>query len=116
LTIALPAGVIVNADPLTGQTADGVVTISGAAAVGINTLSVAKFTPASIGSPGLLHIAMLNGSGFGLGEFVTIQFGTTAGANFPLSTQFSTTTFSAKGVNGAALSGVTAAPLSVEGI
>src|SRR6185369_9092495 len=44
VTIALPPGVIVDADPLTGQTADGVVTISGGAAVGSNTLSVARYT------------------------------------------------------------------------
>jgi len=116
VTIALPPGVIVDADPLTGQTANGVVTISGGAAVGSNPVSVAKYTPAAIGTPGQLHIALLNSAGFGLGEFVSVQFSTTTGANFPLSNQFSTVNFLAKGSNGAGLAGVTSAPLSVEGM
>jgi hypothetical protein len=115
-TIALPAGVIVDADPLTGEVAAGVVSISGAAAVGNNNLVVAKYTPASIGIPALLHIVMANDLGFGLGEFASIQFQTTTGATFPLSNQFFAVSFFAKGFNGAGLVGVTAAPLSVEGI
>lgn len=114
-TISLPPGVILDSDPVTGQTADGVVTISGVAAVGSNTLSVAKFTPAAIGTPAQVHIVLLNSSGFGLGEFLTIQFNTTAGATFPLSSQFSVVSFFAKGSNGAGLAGVGATP-SVEGI
>ena len=116
VTIALPAGVIVDADPLTGEAAAGVVSISGAAAVGTSSLVVAEYTPASIGVPALLHIVMVNNLGFGLGEFVTIQFTTTTGGIFPLTNQFFAVSFFAKGFNGAALSGVTAAPLSVEGI
>ncbi len=83
MTIALPAGVIVDADPLTGEATAGVVSISGVAAVGNNSLVVAKYTPASIGLPALLHIAMLNDLGFGLGEFVTIQFKRPPGRSSP---------------------------------
>src|SRR6185369_47484 len=74
LSINLLDGIIVTADPLTGVTADGVVTISGGAAVGTSNAAVAKYTPASIGVPAKLHIIIANGLGFNLGEFVTIQF------------------------------------------
>lgn len=116
VTIALPAGVIVDADPLTGEAAAGVVSISGVAAVTGSGLSVAKYTPASIGVPALLHIVMVNNLGFGLGEFVTIQFSTTTGATFPMTSQFFVTSFLAKGFDGAGLAGVIAAPAAIEGV
>jgi len=116
MSINLPAGVIVDADPLTGVVTDGIVTISGVAAVGTRNVIVAKYTPASIGTPANLHIIMANGLGFNLGEFATIQFDLATGASFPAANAFSVTTFSAKGLNGAGLSGITAAPVSATGI
>lgn len=116
ITLNLPAGIIVDADPLTGVVADGVVTISGVAAVGTRNVTVAKYTPASIGTLANLHIIMANALGFPLGEFVTIQFDLTTGATFPAANAFSVTNFFAKGLDGAGLSGITAAPVSVVGI
>jgi hypothetical protein len=115
LTLNLPAGIIVDADPITGVVADGVVTISGVAAVGTRNVTVAKYTPAAIGVPAKLHVIMANGLGFPLGEFVTILFDLTTGASFPVANAFSVTSFFAKGLDGAGLSGITATPLSVAG-
>jgi hypothetical protein len=116
MTVNLPAGIIVDADPLTGVVADGVVTISGVAAVGTRNMSVAKYTPASIGTPALLHVIIANAFGFHLGEFATIQFDLATGATFPAANAFSVTNFFAKGLDGAGLNGITAAPASVAGI
>jgi hypothetical protein len=116
MTVNLPAGIIVDADPLTGIVADGVVTISGGAAVGTRNMAVAKYTPASIGTPAQLHIIIANALGFPLGEFVTIQFDLTIGATFPAANAFSVTNFFAKGLDGTGLSGITAAPVSARGI
>src|SRR5512143_432320 len=74
LTVNLPAGVSVNADPATGEVVSGVVTISGAAAAGGNNLAAARYVPATDRAPAQLHIAMLNLAGFPLGEFVTIKY------------------------------------------
>jgi len=65
VTVNLPAGVTVKADPATGEVQQGgIVTISGVAAIGDNRLVSAKFTP---GTPGRLHIALINTAGFGPG-------------------------------------------------
>lgn len=116
ISFNLPTGIIVAADPLTGVVTDGVVTISGVAAVGTRNVTVAKYTPASSGTPAQLHVIMANGLGFPLGEFVTIQFDLTTGATFPAASAFSVTNFFAKGLDGAGLSGITTAPVSVGGI
>ncbi len=115
LTVNLPAGVSVNADPATGEVASGVVTISGAAA-GANNLAAAKYVPATDKAPAQLHIAMLNSAGFPLGEFVSIKFDQTAGTSLSESTAFTVANFSARGIDGSTLSGVRAAPLSVDAV
>jgi hypothetical protein len=116
VTVALPDGVILNADPVTGEVAAGTITVSGVAAAGSNNLAAAKFTPASGGVPANLHIAVISVSGFNLGEFATIHFDLASGAALPLSNAFTVTSFSAKALDSSALSGVTAAPPSVVGI
>jgi hypothetical protein len=116
VTVSLPDGVILNADPATGEVAAGTITVSGAAAAGSNNIAAAKFTPASGGVPANLHIAIINVSGFSLGEFATIRFGLATGAALPLPNAFTVTSFSAKALDGSPLSGVTAAPPSVQGI
>jgi hypothetical protein len=117
LTIGFPAGVVVDADG-TGEPASGVVTVSGVAAVGDNTLTAAKFTPASGGNPAQLHIALVNATGFGLGEFVTVKFKLAAGGALPAGKDaFTVTGFAAKGLSSATtLAGITAAPSSVGGL
>lgn len=113
--VNLPDGATVNADPATGETAAGVVSISGVASSGSNSLSISRFIPAS-GGHSQLHIALINTAGFGAGEFVKIKFDLTAGAAFPTTNDFTIADFSARALDGSTLSGVTAAPLSVTGM
>jgi len=51
IRINLPAGVSVAADPVSGETASGAVTISGAAATGNNNLVSAKYVAATNAAP-----------------------------------------------------------------
>lgn len=114
MTVTIPAGVEVAADPATGEAAPGAVVISGAAATGNNKLLAAKVTPASGGNPGKLTISMINSTGFGPGECVTVDFKVAAGGSFPAKAAFTMTGVSAKGLDGTTpLSGVTVAPASV---
>jgi hypothetical protein len=112
VTVNLPAGVTVNANTATGEvTSGGVVTVTGVAAAGDNKLVSAKFTP---GTPAQLHIALVNTTGFGLGEFVTIKFDLGAGGSFPANASaFSVAGFTASDPAGKPLGGITAAPVSV---
>lgn len=113
VTINLPAGLTVKADANTGEVASGVVMVSGVAAVGANSLSVARMTAGSGGTPAQLHIGLINATGFDLGEFLTIRFDVTGGS-FPASpTAFSLASFSARDLEGSPLGGITAAPASV---
>jgi hypothetical protein len=113
VTVKLPAGVTVEADPNTGEvTSGGDIKVSGVAAVGNNSLTLAKFTPAS----GDLHIAMENTAGFGSGEFVTIKFDLAPGTYLPALNAFTVVSVAAKAIDGSALTGVTAAPSSVAGL
>ena len=116
VTINLPAGVTVAADPVTGEVVNGVVTVSGGAAFGTQNLTVAKLTPASAATPAQLHISMANMPGLNLGEFATVQFDLTTGTPLPAASAFTVKSFLARGLDGAGLSGITAAPLSVGGI
>lgn len=116
VTIAMPLGVTVDYDPITGETAPGIVSISGVANFGNNNLVVAKYTPALLGTPALLHIVLVNTNGFGLGEFATIQFNVIPGGFFPLTNSFIPVNLIAKGITGASLAGVAAVPMFVEGM
>jgi hypothetical protein len=114
MTVNLPAGVKVKADAITGEAASGVITISGVADVGATKLVLAKFIPATAGTPAKLNIGLANVTGFGMGEFVTVRFDLETGASFPAAANaFSVASFSPKGVTGAVLSGITAAPASL---
>jgi hypothetical protein len=116
VTIALPLGVTVDYDRITGETPPGIVMIAGVADFGNNNVVVAKFTPAFFGTPALLHIVVINSNGFGLGEFADIQFNVIPGGLFPPAVAFIPVNFFAKGLNGVGLIGVAAVPLFVEGI
>jgi hypothetical protein len=113
MTVTLPAGATVAADAATGEAAAGAVTISGTAAGGSNKQVVAKFTPPANGNPGKLTISMINATGFGPGECITVDFALTKGSNFPKATDFGVTGVAAKGLDSAPLSGITAAPSSL---
>jgi hypothetical protein len=113
MTVNLPAGMIVDSDPATGETATGAVTISGPAALG-NNLIMAKLTPASNGAPAQLHIVLVSADGVNLGEFATVRFNQAGGAVSPALNVFTVANFTAKGLDGSTLSGVTSALLSAE--
>jgi hypothetical protein len=113
MTVTIPAGVEVAADPITGEAAAGAVTISGVAATSSNKLIAAKVTPASGGNKGKLTISMVNGTGFGPGECITVDFKVATGGTFPAKADFAVSAASAKGLDGTPLSSVTAAPASV---
>jgi hypothetical protein len=118
MTVNLPAGVTVAADPNTGEVTTGAITVSGAAAgtFGTQKVAVARFTPASTVTPAQLHIVMANVPGFSVGEFATVQFDLATGTALPAADAFTVTDCIAKGLDGLGLSGITAAPASVAGI
>lgn len=113
MIVNLPAGVTVSADATSGEASAGVVTVSGVAAAGSNKQALAKFTAATATTPAQLRIGLINTTGFGLGEVVTIKFDRDAVVAFPSVADFSVTGFTASGVDGAALSGITVAPVSI---
>lgn len=109
VSINFPAGVGVTADPATGETAAGAVTISGGARVGSNMV-VGKFSPASGATPAQLRIGLINAAGFGLGEFARVRIDLLAGGTFPANASaFSVADFAAKDLNGSLLNGISAA-------
>jgi hypothetical protein len=112
VTVILPAGVKVKADATTGEAAAEVVTVSGVAAASANKLVAAKFTPAAGGTPGQLHILLISSEGFGPGEFATVRF-EVEGGTFPKADAFSVTGFTARGLSGSELKGVSALLASV---
>ena len=112
MTVSMPSGVEVAADPDTGEAAAGAVVISGVASSGHNELTT-KVTPASDGSPGKLTISIINNNGFGSGECVTVDFHVATGEGFPANADAFTVTADAKDVDGTPLSGVTAVVASM---
>jgi hypothetical protein len=96
--------VTVKADG-TGQTAAGVMTPSAGAA---DSTAIATFTPAAGGNPAKARIAMVNATGFGTGEFITINCDIATGSS-PTGPDFSLTGFTATDVNSAPLTGLTPA-------
>jgi len=114
MTVTLPAGVTVTADPVTGEAAAGIVTISGAAAVGGNKLIAAKVTPASNAGPGKVTISMISATGFAPGECLTVDFEMVAGGTFPAKADaFAVTGVAVKGLDAKLLTGMTAVPSSL---
>jgi hypothetical protein len=106
--------VTVASDAVTGEAASGVVSVSGVAASGSNQLALAKYTPAAGATPAQLHVTLVNATGFGLGEFVTIRFDLASGTTLPTSaSSFTVASFSAKSLSGSTLTGITAAATSV---
>jgi hypothetical protein len=109
MTVTLPAGVEVAADPVTGEAVAAAVAASGVAAK--NTLVSAKVTAASGTTPATVHIIMINANGFGEGECVTIDFKMAAGATFPASADsFTVAGVSGKNADGTNLLNVTVTP------
>jgi hypothetical protein len=107
VTVDLPDGITVVADAVSGETATGVVTITGEA--GNNASSFAKFTAASTGAPAHLRITLINTSGFGPGDFATIKVDRDPGGSFPIDpAAFSVSSATVEGLSGPFLSGVTA--------
>lgn len=82
ITLNLPAGVTpaLNND---GTVAVTVVSPSGVASTG--TLVAANYTPATVSTKGSLKISLISATGFGVGEFVTINLSVATGSNPTLS-------------------------------
>lgn len=72
ITLLLPAGVTVKADPYTGETLPGVIALSGLNAGMANSYPLGFYTPAYEGSPGRVRIALMSNTAFVAGEFFTV--------------------------------------------
>jgi hypothetical protein len=103
VTVNLPPGVTAKADKV-GATLEGVVVASGGAH---GALSAAKFTPAVGAAPARLGLALVKTEGFGTGEFATLNLDITGA--LPHLTDFSMAAMSVSDINGAAITGLTAA-------
>lgn len=111
VAVNLPAGVTVNATPDPVNTSvlvtdSGVVVASGVGA-GANTSALATYTPATSSAAGKVIIHMANPSGFGAGEFVTVNCDIAAGS-YPVAADFSLTGLTVFDLNGAPISGLSA--------
>lgn len=113
MIVNFPAGMTVKFDATNGEVSTDVVTISGVAAAGSNKLVLAKFTAATTTIPAQLHIGLVNSTGFGLGEVVTIKFDRDTSVTFPTVAAFSITGFTASSLSGSPLTGITVAPVSL---
>ncbi|KAF0220764.1 MAG: hypothetical protein FD174_1088 [Geobacteraceae bacterium] len=102
LSVKLPAGVTVKADA-SGKTTAGTVAASGVAASG------SSIDTNYVGTSNLLYVAMLNGQGFGTGEFITIMCDIAPGFSPPAGS-FDISDVSAKGAEGVPITGITVFP------
>jgi len=103
VTVILPPGVAAKADK-TGATMDNAVVVSGVAQ---GALSAAKFTPAAGTAPARVGLALVKTTGFGIGEFATLNLDITGA--LPRLTDFSTASMSVSDTNGTAITGLTPA-------
>jgi hypothetical protein len=100
-TINLPSGASVAADPSTGETATGLIHTTDSRA-----FSGGKYTPATATTPATLKLVITDSSGFTAGDLATISCSIAAGSAVTPA-GFSLAGFSARGADGAPLSGVT---------
>lgn len=100
LTITLPDSVTFAFDPVTGETAQGVVTPSSKATNG--SVSVAKFTDdPTPATGGTLHLILINVQpGIDIGEFVHLDFKLKSGATLPDPADFAVTLNQTNGIVG----------------
>jgi hypothetical protein len=103
VTLCLPDGVTVGADD-TGKTDDGVVVASGEAAGGDAYVS-ARYTTAAGSESGMVKAVIVKTSGFGAGEFLTVNCDLPAGGSVS-STDFNLLDFKPVDENGAAIEGL----------
>lgn len=68
ITLVLPPGVTVKADPATGETLPGVVAVTGPNAGRANSASLSKYTPGT----GRVKIVFMSDTAFVPGEFFTV--------------------------------------------
>jgi len=101
ITLNLPPGVTVKADKTT-ETLPGVVVSSGAAK---GAPLVAKFTSAAGIAPAMVRVVLLKLSGFGTGEFATLNLD--IDGPVPALTDFSTTRVTITDINGTTMNGLT---------
>ncbi len=104
VTVGLPAGVTVKNSAITNETADGVVTPSGAAASG--TIAAGVYTAATITMPAKVRILIANASGFTTGEFCAVNSDVIAGYA-PKASDFTLVSFAASDQSGNIIAGLT---------
>jgi hypothetical protein len=100
-TITLPAGVSVTADPATGEPQTGVLRVNDSRA-----FSGGKYTAATATTPATLKVIIVDSSGFTAGDLATVSCSVAPGSAVSAA-GFSLSSFSARGADGAPLSGIT---------
>jgi len=103
VTVKLPSGVTVKSITSPPETDSGVVAASG---VAVNSMVMAKYTPAAGTTAGTVRVLVINSGGFGTGEFLTVNCDIATGST-PTSSDVGVTNFTATDLNGAAISGLT---------
>jgi hypothetical protein len=101
VTVVLPDGVTAKSTTAPPQTDTGVVTATGRAA-GVSTIIIGNYSPATSTVKGTVHIVVAHPSGFGTGEYSTVNLDIVS-ANTPTAGSFSLTDFSATDINGASI-------------
>ncbi len=105
VTLSFPVGVTVKTDPVTGQVASGVVTITGVPNTS-TTLVDAVYTPATASQRGSLRIMVANATGFSAPEYITVNLDISEGYQ-PTASEFSLSNFAASDLDGRTLPGLT---------
>jgi hypothetical protein len=101
LTLRLPAGVAVTADPTSGEVSAGVLHPADSAA-----LAGARYQPATASAQGSVTVNIVDAVGFTVGALATISCTATSGTALN-GAGFTLEGFSAKDLNGAVIPGVT---------
>ena len=104
VTVDLPAGVTLKSSA-SGETDNGVVVPSGAAAT--NTYTVGVYSAATGTSPARVRVLMVNAAGFQPGEFCAVNADLAPGYS-PVASDFTIVSFLASDETGSVINGMTA--------
>ena len=105
VTVVLPAGVTAKSTTTPPQTDTGVVTATGKS-VGLDTIITGNYTAAASPVKGTVLINIAKTSGFGIGEYSTVNLNIVSG-NTPTAGGFSLTNFKPVDDNGGDIFGIT---------
>jgi hypothetical protein len=101
LTLHLPAGVTLPADPVTGEVSAGLLHPADAAA-----FAGARYLPATTGAKASVKVNIADPTGFGIGGLATLTCSVAPGVSVNVS-DFSLDGFSARDANAAVIPGIT---------